>query len=54
MAQDFLNLFLESFVENLPQLLWATLVFLTGLLVSKWSFNIVARFLGKIRFNQAL
>lgn len=54
MAQDFLNLFLESFVENLPQLLWATLVFLSGLLVSKWAGNIVIRFLNKIRFNQAL
>ena len=54
MAQDFLNLFLESFVENLPQLLWASLVFLTGLLVSKWAGNIVVRFLGKIRLNQAL
>ena len=54
MAQDFLNLFLESFVENLPQLLWAILVFLTGLLVSKWAGNIVARFLDKIRLNQAL
>ncbi len=54
MAQDFLNLFLESFVENLPQLLWAILVFLTGLLVSKWAGNIVVRFLGKIRLNQAL
>ncbi len=54
MAQDFLNLFLESFLENLPQLLWAILVFLTGLLVSKWAGNIVVRFLGKIRLNQAL
>ncbi len=54
MVQDFLNLFLESFVENLPQLLWATLVFLSGLLVSKWAGNIVTRFLNKIRFNQAL
>jgi hypothetical protein len=54
MAQDFLNLFLESFVENLPQLLWAILVFLTGLLVSKWAGNIVVRFLDKIRLNQAL
>lgn len=54
MAQDFLNLFLESFVENLPQLLWAILVFLVGLLVSKWAGNIVTRFLGKIRLNQAL
>ena len=54
MVQDFLNVFLESFVENLPQLLWATLVFMVGLLVSKWAGNIVARFLDKIRLNQAL
>ena len=54
MAQDFLNLFLESFVENLPQLLWAILVFMAGLLVSRWAGNIVARFLDKIRLNQAL
>ena len=54
MEQDFLQLFLEGFIENLPQLLWAILVFLVGLLVSKWAANIVARFLGKIRLNQAL
>lgn len=54
MAQDFLQLFLESFIENLPQALWAILVFLIGLLVSKWAGNVVARFLGKIRLNQAL
>ncbi len=54
MAQDFLQLFLEGFIENLPQLLWAILVFLVGLLVSKWAGNIVARFLGKIRLSQAL
>ncbi len=54
MAQDFLQLFLDSFVENLPQLLWAILVFLAGLLVSKWASNIVVQFLDKIRLNQVL
>jgi len=51
---NFLELFLQSFVENLPQLLWASLVFLVGLLVSKWVSNVVAEFLDKTRLNQAL
>jgi small-conductance mechanosensitive channel len=50
----YLELFSESFIENLPRLFWAILVFLLGLLVSKWIADWVIRFLNKTRLNQAL
>jgi hypothetical protein len=50
----YLEIFLESLIENLPQFFWAVLVFLLGLLVSKWIADWVIRFLNKTRLNQAL
>lgn len=52
MAQDFLQPFLDSFVKNLPQLLWAIFIFLVGFLIARRANNIVVRFLNKIRLNQ--
>lgn len=54
MDTSFWNLFLENFVENLPQLLWAIVVFLVGISLSKWVGNLASEFLKKIRLNQAL
>lgn len=54
MTQPFFQLFLESFLENLPQFLWATMLFLVGLLISKWIGNSASRFLDKTHLNQAL
>jgi len=54
MTQPFFQLFLESFVENLPQLIVAIMLFLVGLLISKWIGNSASRFLDKTRLNQAL
>lgn len=54
MWEEFLGLFLESFIENLPRLLWAILVFLIGFFISKWIGGLVSQFLDKMRLNQAL
>lgn len=51
---QFIKLFLESFIENLPQFFWANVVFLSGLLVSKWIASWVIVLLNKTKFNQAL
>ncbi|MFH1643329.1 MAG: hypothetical protein ABH967_01685 [Patescibacteria group bacterium] len=51
---QFVQLFLESFVEHLPKLLWANITFLVGLLVSKWIASWVVVLLNKTKFNQAL
>jgi len=50
----FLQLFLESFVENLPSLIWAIWIFIIGLFVSKWVGNLIRRFLEKTQLNQAI
>lgn len=52
MNQTYFQLFLESLVEKLPQLLWSILIFLIGFFISKWVGNIVTRFLEKTRINQ--
>ncbi len=54
MPGEFFQLFLESFVENLPRLVWATWIFLIGLLIAKWADNLVVRILSKTRLNQVL
>lgn len=54
MWEEFLNLFLERSIENLPQLIFAILVFLLGFFVSKWVGTLASRFLNKARLNQAL
>jgi len=54
MEKDFWGLFLENFIENLPQFFWAILVFLSGLFISKWIGGLVSRFLKKTHLNQAL
>lgn len=54
METGFLQLFLVSLIEKLPQLLWAILVFVAGFLVAKWMGNTVVRFLNKTNLNQAL
>jgi len=54
MERDFLELFLENFIENLPQFVWAILLFLSGLFISKWIGSSVSRFLNKTRLNQTL
>ncbi|MBU0546747.1 MAG: hypothetical protein ABH876_01750 [Patescibacteria group bacterium] len=53
-SESFLQLFLESFVENLPNLIWAIWIFIIGLFVSKWVGNLVSRFLEKIQLGQAI
>lgn len=52
--ESFLQLFLESFVENLPSLIWAIWIFIVGLFVSKWVGNLIRRFLEKIQLSQAI
>jgi len=52
--ESFLQLFLESFVENLPSLVWAIWIFIIGLFVSKWVGNLVSHFLEKIQLGQAI
>jgi len=52
--ESFLQLFLESFVENLPNLIWAIWIFIIGLFVSKWIGSLVSRFLDKIQLGQAV
>lgn len=54
MERGFLELFLENFIENLPQLVWAILLFLSGLFISKWIGGSISRFLNRTRLNQAL
>jgi len=48
----------ESFWQNLteisPPIFWAGLVFLTGILISRWIGNLAITFLIKIRLNQVL
>ena len=51
---QFIQLFLESFIENIPQFFWANVVFLSGLLISKWIASWVIVLLNKTKFNQAL
>jgi hypothetical protein len=52
--ESFLQLFLESFVENLPSLIWAIWIFIIGLFISKWVGNLVSRFLEKMQLGQAI
>ncbi len=54
MISDFFQLFLESFAENLPNFIWASFIFLIGLLVAKWVDNLISRFLNKTKLNQAI
>jgi hypothetical protein len=52
--ESFLQLFLESFVENLPSLIWAIWIFIIGLFVSKWVGNLIRSFLEKTQLSQAI
>ena len=52
MNSTYLNLFLESLIESLLPLFWAILVFLLGVLVSKWVADWIVRFFNKIRFSE--
>jgi len=54
MRNEILGLFSQSFSESLPQVLWAILLFLIGLFISKWIGHLVTRFLNRARLNQAL
>ncbi len=54
MWEEIFELFPQRVTENLPQFLWAILVFLIGWLISKWAGGKVAMFLRKTRLNQAL
>ena len=54
LSESFFQLFLESFVENLPSLVWAIWIFIIGLFVAKWASNLIKRFLNKIKLVQAM
>ena len=54
MISDFFQLFSDSFAENLPNFVWAGLIFLTGLLIAKWVDNLVNRFLNKTKLSQVI
>lgn len=54
MLSEILGLFSQSFNEVLPQVLWAILLFLIGLFISKWIGRLVTKFLNRARLNQAL
>jgi len=54
MTEGFWSLFLESFIENLPQFLGAVLVFLIGFFISKLIGNMAHQFLKQARLNHAL
>ncbi|MCD6402356.1 hypothetical protein J7L36_00675 [bacterium] len=54
MTQNLTELFLISFIENLPRAVGAILVFLIGLFISKQIANLVFRFLKKTRLSSAL
>lgn len=54
MTKDFFTLFLENLVGNLPQLLWALLVFFSGFFVSRWMGKLASQFLNRARLNQVL
>lgn len=54
MSLNLTELFLTSFIENLPRAIGAILVFLIGLFISKQVANLVLQSLKKTRLNSAL
>ncbi len=52
MREEFLGTFLQKWIDYLPQVSWALLVFVAGWFVAKIVGRLVAVFLEKIRLNQ--